>query len=240
MNPSDHFLFFSSRVENGAAFIDKEECRHAFSVLRSAPGGTLRITDGKGSIYECTVREQSSDGTWFPVVKTISAPAPKKNVSVYAGLPEKDTFGELCESLAALGAANIFPLECEYCQDQWWQAWEKHSGRFLKKMIAGVKQAKSAWLPHLSAPQPLEGALAAGRGALMLAADETGVPFTDVIDRIKNAANVSCFVGPPGGFSPKEIDQLKSAGLVFISISKNRLRTELAALVLCGMIMAIQ
>jgi 16S rRNA (uracil1498-N3)-methyltransferase len=239
MNPSDHFLFFSSRVENGAAFLDREECRHAFSVLRRAPVGTLRITDGKGSIYECAVCEQSSDGAWFPVVKTIPAPAPKRSVSVYAGLPEKDMFGELCESLAALGASRVVPLECEYCQDQWWQAWEKHSGRFLKKMIAGVKQAKSAWLPHLSAPQALVGALAAGRGSLMLAADETGVPFTDVVDKIRNAADVSCFVGPPGGFSPKEIDQLKSAGTAFVSLSQNRLRTELAALVLCGMIKAI-
>jgi 16S rRNA (uracil1498-N3)-methyltransferase len=175
------------------------------------------------------------------VVKTIPAPALKKNVSVYAGLPAKEAFGELCESLAALGASRIIPLECEYCQDRWWLAWEKHGQRLLKKMIAGIKQAKSAWLPHLSAPQLFAGAQGegAGAGALVLAADESGVPFIDVIDRIRDAAAVSCFVGPPGGFSPKEIDQLKSAGAVFVSLSQNRLRTEVAALVLCGMIIAV-
>jgi 16S rRNA (uracil1498-N3)-methyltransferase len=199
----------------------------------------MRVTDGKGLFYECTIREQSSEGAQCAVIKTIPAPAPKKNVSLYAGLPEKEAFGELCESLAALGASRVIPLECDYCQDRWWLAWEKHSQRFLKKMIAGIKQAKSAWLPLLCAPQQLAGALSAGKGVLMLAADDSGVPFTDVIDRIRNAADVSCFVGPPGGFSPHEIEQLKSSGSVFISLSKNRLRTELAAVVLCGIIASI-
>ena len=240
MTDPTHFLFYSSRVENGTALLDKEECRHAFSVLRHSPGETMRITDGKGSFYECTIREQSSEGAQCAVIKTIPAPAPKKNVSVYAGLPEKEAFGELCESLAALGASRVIPLECDYCQDRWWLAWEKHGQRFLKKMIAGIKQAKSAWLPHLSTPQPLAGALNEGAGALMLAADDSGVPFIDVIDRIKNAADVSCFVGPPGGFSPGEIAGLKSAGVIFVSLSSNRLRTELAATVLCGMIASLQ
>lgn len=211
-----------------------------FSVLRRASGETIQITDGNGSIYECSIHEKTPDGTRCVVVKTIPAPAPKKNVSVYAGLPEKEAFGELCESLAALGASRVIPLECDYCQDRWWLAWEKHAARFTKKMIAGIKQAKSAWLPHLSAPQPLAGALGAGNGVLMLAADESGVPFIDVIDRIKNAADISCFIGPPGGFSPKETDQLKSAGAVFVSLSQNRLRTEVAAVILCGIIKAIR
>lgn len=240
MTDPSHFLFFTSRVENGAAFLDKEECRHAFSVLRHSPGETMRITDGKGLFYECTIREQSSEGAQCAVVKTIPVPAPKKSVSVYAGIPEKEAFGELCESLAALGVSKIVPVECEYCQDRWWLAWEKNATRFTKKMIAGIKQAKSAWLPLMSAPQPLAGALGSCAGTLMLAADESGVPFIDVIERIKNAADVSCFVGPPGGFSPKEIDALKSAGAILVSLSRNRLRTELAAVVLCGMIASIQ
>jgi 16S rRNA (uracil1498-N3)-methyltransferase len=237
MTDPSHFLFFSSRVESGEAFLDKEEARHVFSVLRKLTDDAIMITDGKGSVYECTVHEQSPEGARCAVIKTIPAPAPKKNVSVYAGLPEKEAFGELCQSLAALGASRIIPLECEYCQDRWWPAWEKQAQRLTKKMIAGIKQAKSAWLPLLCAPQPLAGALGKGAGALMLAADESGVPFADVIDRIKNAAAVSCFVGPPGGFSPEEIDQLKSAGVVFVSLSQNRLRTELSAMVLCGGVM---
>jgi 16S rRNA (uracil1498-N3)-methyltransferase len=239
MTDPSHFLFFSSCVENGAAFLDKDESRHAFSVLRRASGETIQITDGKGSLYECSIQEQSPDGTRCAVIKTIPTPAPKKNVSLYAGLPEKEAYGDLCQSLAALGASRIIPLECEYCQDRWWQAWEKQAQRLTKKMIAGIKQAKNTWLPLLCAPQPLAGALGQGAGALMLAAYESGVPFADVIDRIKNAAAVSCFVGPPGGFSPKEIDQLKSAGAIFVSLSKSRLKTELAAMMLCGCVMMI-
>jgi 16S rRNA (uracil1498-N3)-methyltransferase len=240
MNPSNHFLFYSSRVENGEIILDKEESRHAFSVLKRAAGETIQITNGKGSIYECTVHEKTPDGTRCTVVKTIPVPAPQKKVSLLVGLPEKEAFGELCESLAALGVSEIIPVECEYCQEQWWRAWEKQSGRLEKKMIAGIKQAKSAWLPNCKPPGTLKAGVEACKGSVMILADENGAPFPNVLDRIKNAAAVSCFVGPPGGFSPREIDALKSAGSISVSLAKNRLRTELAAIILCGMVSSIQ
>jgi 16S rRNA (uracil1498-N3)-methyltransferase len=237
MTDPSHFLFFSSCVENGAVFLDKDESRHAFSVLRRASGETIRITDGKGSIYECTIHEQTPQGTRCIVKNKVTVLASQKKISLYVGLPEKEVFEGLCENLASLGVSEIIPMECDCCQERWWKGWEKQAPRFTKKMVAGLKQAKSACLPLLSAPQQLAGAL--GKGALMIAADENGVPFVDVIDRIKKAAAVSCFVGPPGGFSPKEIDMLKSSGAILVSLSRNRLRTELAAIVLCGMIKGV-
>lgn len=240
MTDPSHFLFYSSRLENGVAFLDKDESRHALAVLRRDSGETIQITDGKGSIYECTIDEKTPDATRCVVVKTISVPAPQKKISIAVGLPEKEAFEELCENLSALGAAEIVPLECDFCQDRWWKVWEKQSPRILKKMIAGIKQAKSAWLPVCHPPRKLSAVIDGCKGSPMLLSDEKGVPFADVIDRIKNTVDVFCFVGPPGGFSPHEIDQLKSAGAVFISLSKNRLRTELAAIVLCGIITSIQ
>ena len=112
--------------------------------------------------------------------------------------------------------------------------------RIVKKMIAGIKQAKSAWLPDCKPPEKLPAALEGCKGSLMLLADENGAPFVDVVDRTKNAAAFSCIIGPPGGFSQKEIESLKASGAVSVSLSKNRLRTELAATLLCGMVAAIQ
>jgi 16S rRNA (uracil1498-N3)-methyltransferase len=239
MNSLTHFLFYSSRIENSDAYLDKEEARHVFSVLRKSADDAIVITDGKGSTYECTIKDKTAEGIRCAVVKTTAAPALKRKITIAVGLPEKEAFEELCENLAALGAFKIVPVECEYCQDHWWKGWEKQSPRIAKKMIAGIKQAKSAWLPVCKSPQKLSVVIDECKGSLVLLADENGAFFTDVIDRIKNAEAVSCFVGPPGGFSPKEIDQLKSAGVMFVSLSKNRLRTELAAVLLCGMIKSV-
>jgi 16S rRNA (uracil1498-N3)-methyltransferase len=240
MNPQTHFLFYSSRIEKGTAILDGEESRHALSVLRRAPGQTIQITDGKGSTYECTIQDKTVEGTRCAVVKTTAAPALKKKISLAVGLPEKEAFEELCENLAALGVSEIVPVECEYCQDRWWKGWEKQSARVAKKMIAGIKQAKSAWLPKCDQPKKISAAIDESKGSLALLADENGVPYADVVDRIKNAEAVSCFVGPPGGFSPKEIEALKSSGAVLVSLSRNRLRTELAATMVCGMVTSIQ
>jgi 16S rRNA U1498 N3-methylase RsmE len=49
---------------------------------------------------------------------------------------------------------------------------------------------------------------------------------------------VSCLIGPPGGFSAEEKKTLESHTVLTVKIAQQRLRTELAAAVLCSRIMA--
>jgi 16S rRNA (uracil1498-N3)-methyltransferase len=240
MKPSDHFLFYSSRIENGEVFLDKEEARHVFFTLRKSANDPIMVTDGKGALYECSISERTEDSARCMVKKTVSVPLPRQQVRACIGLPDKDAFEQCAENLSALGASEIVPMECEYCQDHWWKGWDKQSPRIAKKMIAGIKQAKCAWLPKCNPPKKLSAAIEGCKGSLMLVADDNGVLFADVIERIKNTEAVSCFVGPPGGFSPKEMEALKSSGAVSVSLSRNRLRTELAATILCGMVKSIK
>jgi 16S rRNA (uracil1498-N3)-methyltransferase len=194
----------------------------------------VRVTDGRGSVYDCSVARQSGDGAQLSVKRTENKPRSAPEVRVCAGLCDKEEFGELVQNLAALGAASIVPVVCEYCQAPWWQAWEKQEARLRKKMIAGIKQARSAWLPQLAPPVSLRESLEAAKGCPVLVADDSGAPLLSSGERVRGAQFVSCFVGPPGGFSPKEMAQFASAGAGLVSLSENRLRTELAAVVLCA------
>jgi 16S rRNA (uracil1498-N3)-methyltransferase len=233
-----HFLFFASRVENGVAILDKEESRHVFSVLRNSHGKTIMVTDGGGVLYECTACGCGSDETACPIVRKIPQDPPLKSVGACIGIQEKDEFERMCGDLAAIGVTTITPLVCGCCQKPWWQAWDKHAPRIKRKMIAGIKQARSLWLPQVLPPEPFSAVLDECTGSLVLAADETGERFFGISGWVKNSGAVSFFVGPPGGFSADETEALAAAGAVPVSLSENRLRTELAAVVLCGMIKA--
>jgi 16S rRNA (uracil1498-N3)-methyltransferase len=108
-------------------------------------------------------------------------------------------------------------------------------------MVAGIKQSLNAWLPELTAPMEFGEALEMVRGCdprRCIVADADGAPFGSTVDIIMDSSNVACFVGPPGGFSPGEMDAFKSLGFVFVKIANTRLRTELAAIVLCAQLIS--
>ena len=50
-------LFYTSRIENGFAYLDEEESRHLLSVMRRKVGDPLQITDGQGFFYETEISE---------------------------------------------------------------------------------------------------------------------------------------------------------------------------------------
>jgi 16S rRNA (uracil1498-N3)-methyltransferase len=236
MTDPSHFFFFCSFIKNGVAILDKEESRHVFSALRRSTGQTIRVTDGKGNVHECRISHRSTTQAQALVERTAVFPKPTPEIRMCVGLPEKDEFEELSTNFAALGASVIVPMTCEYCQKPWWLAWEKQEARLHNKIVAGIKQARAAWLPLLRGPQSLAEALAESAGCPMLVADENGAPLFRSGQDLQQASFMSCFIGPPGGFSPKELRALKSAGAVSVSLSGNRLRTELAALLLCGLV----
>jgi 16S rRNA (uracil1498-N3)-methyltransferase len=234
MASSDHNLFFASRVENGIAYLDSEESRHAMSVLRFSEGDTIPVTDGKGAVYECKITTRETDTLSGAIASTKLVPRPHFAVRMFVGICDRDKFEELAENCAALGAEQLVPLVCRFCQKPWWNAWDKHAVRIWKKLVSGITQSRNPWLPLLAGPTELSGSLSAAGASFVIVAEAGGEQLFNMADKLKQATAVSCFVGPPGGFSPEELDALKNAGAAFVSLSANRLRTELAATVLCG------
>jgi 16S rRNA (uracil1498-N3)-methyltransferase len=240
MASCEHNLFFASRIENGAVYLDSEETRHALSVLRFSSGETLLATDGNGAFYECKIATRESNELKGEIISTTRMSRPQSPVRMFVGICDRDRFEELAESCAALGAERIIPVVCRFCQKPWWSAWDKHSQRIHKKLIAGIKQSRNPWLPVCAAPTAFADALTATEETVVLVASGGGKQFVDVLDRIKQAPALSCVVGPPGGFSPEELESLEKTGATFVSLSVNRLRTELATIVLCGAVKLAQ
>jgi 16S rRNA (uracil1498-N3)-methyltransferase len=238
MPAPDHNLFFASSIEDGIAYLDNDEGRHAMSVFRLAAGDTMQVTDGKGALHECRIQARTPGALNCEIVSTKQVPKPRPVVRMCIGICDRDRFEECAENCAALGADRIVPLVCRFGQKPWWDAWDKHAQRINKKLIAGIKQSHNPWLPALDRPTAFADALSAAvstaDASVIMIADATGEPFLQLVDAIQKAATVSCFVGPPGGFSQEELDILKKANARFVSLSKNRLRTELAAAMLCG------
>jgi RNA methyltransferase, RsmE family len=238
MENQEHSLFFISHADKKTAVFSEEERHHALAVLRKDPSCFIHATDGKGNIYQCLLREGSAEAE---VAAIRMQPAPLPRIHVFIGIPERGAFEELITNLAALGIAKITPIVCQHCQKKWWYEWEKHHERCQKKMITGIKQSLGAWLPELTAPIEFGESLKMARSYIpghCFVADADGIPFRSALDILTDTTDTACFIGPPGGFSRYEKDGFKSSGFVFVKIANTRLRTELAAIVLCAQLIS--
>ncbi|MBD3320625.1 MAG: RsmE family RNA methyltransferase [Chitinivibrionales bacterium] len=228
-----HNLFFCDYIDTDTVRFSPAESRHIHSVLRNGEDDFIYATDGNGIILKIRLDSVSKSGSAGHILDRWNSAPVTPEIVCCAGLPDKDHFENMVGDLAALGVTSIVPLECEHCRKGWWRSgWEKHTERCRKKMIAGIKQSLNPWLPELAAPVAVYD-LPGSAGTLVLCGDAGGEAVRSLQSKIGASQKVTCVVGPPGGFTKKEAAILAARDAHFVALTGNRLRTELAAVVLC-------
>ncbi|MFW6456995.1 MAG: RsmE family RNA methyltransferase [Planctomycetota bacterium] len=234
----DHILFYSDNISGDVIHLGQNETRHMKSVLRIKEGYEIYVTDGRGHIYRCQVDSLDRDSCVARIVDHDEIPSPPPHLDFYIGLPDKKPFEEIMETLVPLGACSITPVECEYCQSPWWERrWEKRYDRLIRKSIAAAKQSWNPNLPSLSEPIPFPQAMEKNHDILLHADPDGTTTHTMSEESLSTETRLSCFIGPPGGFSPVEKASLTEHGALPVWLSPFRLRTEHAATVMAAALM---
>ncbi|NLE01415.1 MAG: 16S rRNA (uracil(1498)-N(3))-methyltransferase [Fibrobacter sp.] len=234
MRHFDHFLFYAGTIGNDLVTLDQTESHHALKVLRLKSGELFNVTDGNGCIFTCKYNKEVKNTIQGIIIEKKAVPRHPFRITLYIGLPERDPFENIIVDCAALGVLKIVPVINKFSQKAWWDnSWEKQLERFKNKMISAMKQSLYPYLPDLSAPVHFDTALTDVSGSSIVAdAEGTWLHTLDTFDN----NDISCFIGPPGGFSDEELGKMRVQGFHFVKISPTRLRTELAAVVLCAQI----
>lgn len=238
MKSSDHFLFYTSTPPSkNLLTLDQHESHHALNVLRLQPEDPIQITDGKGMIYNCTV---STAGPKHLSATIVDSHRSIRTVSIHLliALPDRDQFESAMTECTALGVSRITPVIAAYCQKPWWKyTWEKHHERFMTKITSSIKQSRSPFLPTLDDPVTLEESFKLCKSPILLA-DPNGIPVIKACQNLQTR-EVTCYIGPPGGFSDTEIAMYASKNALHVKIGEPRFRTELAAVVLCAQLIGV-
>ncbi|GBU21678.1 16S ribosomal RNA methyltransferase RsmE [Fibrobacteres bacterium R8-0-B4] len=237
---NDNDVDTADGIDTEAALItlDAAESNHAVSVLRIKTGQQIQVTDGNGIIYNCQCSDIRKKSVSCRIIdkRQISRIVPE--LTLLIGLPDKDRFETILEQATALGVYRVIPVAADHCRKPWWESWDGQWRRFRSKMIVSMKQSLYPYLPRLDAPMPLREAAAECAGALIVA-DQHGKRLNDA--DILSSKKISCLIGPPGGLSDGESKFLETSAAIpvtTVKIAATRLRSELAAAVLCSRIIA--
>jgi len=242
MRDGEHHLFYCNTIigdinnvnDISTITLDDSESNHAVSVLRIKVGQRIRITDGNGTVYECQCTDIDKRSVSCGIIDKKHVPKIIPELLLLMGLPDKERFETVLEHATALGVSRIIPIAADNCRKPWWGNWNGLRPRFLSKMIVSMKQCLYPYVPMLDAPMSFSEAVGMCTGALIVA-DQDGKKLEDA--EMLSHKKINCLVGPPGGFSHEETTFLKSftaIPVITVKIASTRLRSELAATVLCS------
>ena len=238
------FFADENGIQNGIAFLNEEDSRHALRVLRLEAGDEIELVCAPER-YLAEITEISDDLVRVCAKKTLRCTEAKTRVTLYQGLPKADKMELVVQKATELGAYAVQPVAMERCvvkldgKDA-----EKKTERWQKIAREAVKQCARISAPEVCLPKRLS-QLEAEFAQL----DVLIVPWEDARDGSirhslapfegKEEISVGVLIGPEGGIDAKEaawLSRLSNARLV--TLGPRILRTETAALASLAMVMA--
>lgn len=224
-------LFYAPDIVPPLHTLNEEESKHCIRVLRLQCGGRIHITDGRGNLFcceitddnprRCTVRVVSAETGFekLPYALTMAV-APTKNSERFEWFLEKAT---------EVGVTAVVPLETEHSERR---VFKPERGE--KVVTAALKQSLKAYRPVLHSLTPFrEAVLSAPEGRKFIAhcaPAQSPAGKAYLARALRPGETATVFIGPEGDFSPGEIAFALANGFEEITLGRQRLRTETAAL----------
>lgn len=195
----------------------------------------MQITNGKGYLFQAKILTVDIKKCKAEIVSTA-----KKHPKMYSlhmvVAPTKniDRFEWFLEKATEIGVDEITPVICERSERK-----VIKRERLERIILSAMKQSLQTYLPKLNDAVSYEGFMEhAHEGLLFIAHCEKGEKM-DLKRRVAPDKDITILIGPEGDFSPSEIKQAHEKGFWPVSLGKNRLRTETAALVACTIVTSI-
>ncbi len=193
-------------------------------------GDELHITDGKGNMHRCKVVDNNVKRCVVEVVESESEYQKMDYELTVAIAPTKiiDRFEWFLEKSTEVGISEIYPIECDHSERR-----QLKLDREQKVVTSAVKQSLKAYHPVLHTLTSVRDVIAMPfEGAKFIAHCNSELGEREYLGRLlKKGEKTLILIGPEGDFSPEEINFALQNGFKAISLGKERLRTETAAVV---------
>jgi 16S rRNA (uracil1498-N3)-methyltransferase len=222
--------FFVDAVESGRAQITGPDAHHLTRVLRVEPGQRFEISDNR-AVYLAEVESARKDLVSFSVREKMALADPAVRTTLLASLIRFERFEWLLEKATELGVARVVPVQAERSEKGLEQAAEKRLSRWNRIVREASEQSRRDRLPEIGGPMPLAGALDLGADHPYVLEEAEAPSMLAVLPAHRApGASVALLVGPEGGWTDRERQEIAGAGWRAVSLGPEILRAETAAI----------
>lgn len=226
-------------IEHPAAVGDiielpKDKAHHAFNVLRLHHETVRLVYDG--TAYFAEVYREGKHGLAKILSEDPNINELLADITLCMALIRREKFELVLQKATELGVSRIVPFVSSRCvaKDRQERA-EKVMARRKAIVVEAAEQCKRNRIPELVEPVKLS-ELSRFRSDVNLAAYEKAGASALRLKDVLPASSVTAVIGPEGGFSEAEIEELSQNGFQPVTLGNRILRAETAAYYLCSVI----
>lgn len=234
--------FYCPLITVGTIILDENESSHAVRVCRAANGDILQLCDGLGHYADATITKADAKACEVRVDTVEDAPFKRPRLNLAIACLKDDALEEVVFHVAQTETDSIVFLRTDYSQEPKNSDLKKTVRRAELKSLVSLKQSKKAWMTRIEGPIEFDKWLKEYQGDLILCDidGERNLKLDESAAENASAKPITLLVGPEGGFSPREIEAVKSFknGKVYLlNLGNTRLRARTAAIIALGKVL---
>ncbi len=230
-----HRFFVPSESISGKKIIVSEakQAHHIQDVLRLKTQDELVIFDEKANDYVCVIEKLKPELTLF-IKKMTPFPGGTKKIllDIACAIPRKSNMDDIVDKLTQLGVDKIIPLKTRRTivkLDE--KKKQQRLGHWQRVAQAASQQSQRSVLAVIEPLRDIQELLPDSQEYdLKLIPTLVGERknIKEVLEG-SHPKNILVLIGPEGDFTPEEISLAKKCGCVAVSLGRNVLRVETAA-----------
>ncbi|MGA9958905.1 MAG: RsmE family RNA methyltransferase [Acidobacteriaceae bacterium] len=226
-------------TENSATLLE-EQAAHLARVLRAQVGQEFDIVAGH-AVRRGVVEKVSANTVEFSLHEEVEL---GESLPLIVGLSvvRFERMEWAIEKLTELGVARMIPLTAQRSEKHLVQAAMKRCERWRKISRESAQQSRRSQVPEISDPMSVTDCITESRDSLryLFSEEERSRSLWESLmttDRnIAPSTKMYAAIGPEGGWAPSELSGFASSGWQSVSLGKNILRTETAAIAVASLI----
>jgi len=234
---SNRFYISHINPQSSYVFLEGKEHHHLSRVSRIQPQEEIWLFDSSGRSYLARVEEVEKEKTKLFILEEKGREKANTEISLAQALVKAKNMEFIIQKSAELGITHFIPVVTSRSLVKIEEKIEKKLSRWERIAREAIKQSGNPWVPCISPPIGLRELITNIQVAVkLLLSENRGKYLREILIRNGKAHkenapdSVLILVGPEGGWTREEEEFILDNGFEAVSLGKNILRTETAAI----------
>lgn len=233
--------FYADSITDGLVRLNAEDAHHAQRVLRMRVGEEANIFCNQRR-YAAQITSLT-DGVTLRILQELPSTEAALRITLYQGLPKADKMELIVQKAVELGAARVVPVAMSRCVVQLnAKDGAKKQERWQKIAREACKQSGRCVMMPVDAPisfKELLNRLPEHAASIGPWEDAQGYSLSRFHQDFPDVQDIGIVIGPEGGMSAEEVEQMKQAACRPVTLGPRILRTETAGLASISALMCL-
>lgn len=221
----------AQRLIPGATIqLTADEARHAATVARLRVGERVKVSQGRGTVALVEAIDVSPTNVSAVVIDVTHHTRLSPELWLVQALAKGGRDEQALEQAVELGVSRVIPWQASRSVSVWrGDKVEKGQARWARIAHEAAKQSLQPWWPEVLILHSTKELIALCSEASVVVLDpDAPLPLSAVVELLPGDKPIAVVVGPEGGLSEDERDQMVAAGAALGRLGPTVLRTSTA------------